>query len=120
VAIAEDTLQIIQSLGPLTGKNLVIVGAAGGVGSFATQLAAQAGAHVIAVDRGDSAKRLHAYGAAEADLVRAGGTALTTKYVGDLVAQGRLEIPPITAITLEELPALNATTRANGTTVITI
>ena len=39
------------NLGP--GKRIVIIGATGGVGSFATQLAARTGAHVTAVSRGD-------------------------------------------------------------------
>jgi len=43
---------------------VLVVGAAGGVGSFATQIAANAGAHVIAVDAG-AEERLRAYGAAE-------------------------------------------------------
>jgi len=38
-------LEIVESLEPLVGKIVLIVGAAGGVGSFATQLAANAGAH---------------------------------------------------------------------------
>jgi NADPH:quinone reductase len=38
-------LEIVESLEPLSGKTAVLVGAAGGVGSFATQLAANAGAH---------------------------------------------------------------------------
>ena len=42
-------LEIVESVEPLTGKTVLIVGAAGGVGSFATQLAANAGAQVIAV-----------------------------------------------------------------------
>jgi NADPH:quinone reductase-like Zn-dependent oxidoreductase len=58
-------LQIVDAIGPLPGKTVLIVGAAGGVGSFAMQLAAQAGAHVIAVARADDAARMRAYGAAE-------------------------------------------------------
>jgi NADPH:quinone reductase-like Zn-dependent oxidoreductase len=58
-------LQIVESLGQLTGKTVLIVGAAGGVGSFVTQLAAHAGAKVIAVDRPDAAERLRTYGAVE-------------------------------------------------------
>jgi NADPH:quinone reductase len=58
-------LEIVQSLEPLTGKTVLIVGAAGGVGSFATQLAANAGAHVIAVARASADERMRAYGAAE-------------------------------------------------------
>ena len=58
-------LQIVESLGQLTGKTVLMVGAAGGVGSFAMQLAAHAGAHVIAVARGDAADRMRTYGAVE-------------------------------------------------------
>jgi NADPH2:quinone reductase len=113
-------LSIVDALAPLDGKTVLIVGAAGGVGSFATQFAANAGAHVIANARADNAARMAAYGAAEsidhssgplqelvsrthpngidvlvdlandadefanlAGLVRAGGSALTTRYVAD-------------------------------------
>ncbi len=58
-------LGIMDALPPLTGKTTLIVGAAGGVGSFATQLAAQAGAHVIASARESDAERLKGYGATE-------------------------------------------------------
>jgi NADPH2:quinone reductase len=58
-------LSIVDALAPLDGKTVLIVGAAGGVGSFATQFAANAGAHVIANARVDNAARMSAYGAAE-------------------------------------------------------
>jgi NADPH:quinone reductase len=58
-------LGIVQSLGPLDGKTVLIVGAAGGVGSFATQLASQAGADVVANARSGAAARLSTYGATE-------------------------------------------------------
>jgi NADPH:quinone reductase-like Zn-dependent oxidoreductase len=58
-------LEIVESLEPLSGKTAVLVGAAGGVGSFATQLAANAGAHVVAVAGADAGDRLRSYGAAE-------------------------------------------------------
>ena len=58
-------LQIAESLDPLRGKKVLLVGAAGGVGSFATQLAANAGARVIAVARAGAADRMRAYGAVE-------------------------------------------------------
>ena len=41
-------LEIVTSLEPLTDKIVPIVGAGGGVGSFATQFAVNAGARVIA------------------------------------------------------------------------
>jgi NADPH:quinone reductase-like Zn-dependent oxidoreductase len=59
-------LAIVDALAPLDNKTVLIVGAAGGVGSFATQFAANAGAHVIANARVDNATRMSAYGAATA------------------------------------------------------
>ncbi len=177
-------LEIVESLAPLTGKTVLVVGAAGGVGSFATQLAANAGAQVIAVARAGADDRMRDYGAAEtldrtessvldtvqrthphgidvlvdvasdaddfatlAALVRAGGTALTTRYVADTealasreiagvnfrvsmssgllerladaVVNGRIVVPPITRVKLDDVPALNGNAHADGKTVIT-
>jgi NADPH:quinone reductase len=58
-------LDIVETLQPLEGKTVLIVGAGGGVGSFATQFAANAGAHVIANTHSSAADRMRAYGAAE-------------------------------------------------------
>jgi NADPH:quinone reductase len=58
-------LAIVESLAPLKGKTLLIVGAGGGVGSFATQFAVSAGAGVIASVRANSAERMRTYGVAE-------------------------------------------------------
>jgi NADPH:quinone reductase len=59
-------LQALRALGPVVGRRVLITGASGGVGRFAVQLAARAGAHVIAavgsVPRGEG---LAALGAAE-------------------------------------------------------
>jgi NADPH:quinone reductase len=65
-------LEIVESLEPLSGKTAVLVGAAGGVGSFATQLAANAGAHLVAVAGADDGDRLRSYGAAEVIDYKAG------------------------------------------------
>ncbi|HWD51552.1 MAG TPA: NADP-dependent oxidoreductase [Acidimicrobiales bacterium] len=54
-----------DSLGPLANKTLLIVGAGGGVGTFATQFAVDAGARVIANVRDAEAARMQGYGAAE-------------------------------------------------------
>ena len=58
-------VESVQSLEPLSGKTVLIVGAAGGVGSFATQFAVQAGAHVDAGARADAGARLRTYGVEE-------------------------------------------------------
>jgi NADPH2:quinone reductase len=58
-------LEIVRSLGRLAGKTVLIIGAGGGVGSFATQFAAQAGAHVDANAHAEAAARMRTYGAAE-------------------------------------------------------
>lgn len=41
-------LQALRALGPVIGRRVLVTGASGGVGRFAVQLAARAGAHVIA------------------------------------------------------------------------
>jgi NADPH:quinone reductase len=58
-------LAIVDAVAPLEGKIVLIVGAAGGVGSFVTQFAANADAHIIANARADNASRMIAYGAKE-------------------------------------------------------
>ena len=58
-------LSLVELLGPLTGKTALIVGAGGGVGTFATQFAVNAGAQVIANVREAAADRMRSYGAAE-------------------------------------------------------
>jgi NADPH2:quinone reductase len=63
--VGVTAMQIAELLAPLNGKIVLIVGAAGGVGSFLTQLAAQAGAHVDAVAPPAEAARMTGYGAAE-------------------------------------------------------
>jgi NADPH:quinone reductase-like Zn-dependent oxidoreductase len=58
-------LAIVEALEPLSGKTVLIVGAGGGVGSFATQFAVDAGARVIANVRAASAERMRTYGVTE-------------------------------------------------------
>lgn len=65
-------LQIVDSLEPLNAKTVLIVGAAGGVGSFATQLAVNAGAQVIAVVSGSAAARMRDYGVSQTVDYKAG------------------------------------------------
>jgi NADPH:quinone reductase-like Zn-dependent oxidoreductase len=56
---------LVDLLEPLTDKTVLIVGAGGGVGSFATQFAVNAGGNVIANVRLKDAERMRAYGATE-------------------------------------------------------
>jgi NADPH:quinone reductase len=58
-------LNVVRRGGSLLGRRVLITGASGGVGGFAVQLAALAGAHVTAVARPEHAQRLASYGAAE-------------------------------------------------------
>ena len=58
-------LEMVTALQPLLDKTALIVGAAGGVGSFATQFAVNAGAHVIADALGSENERMRDYGADE-------------------------------------------------------
>ena len=181
-------LALVDLLEPLTDKTVLIVGAGGGVGSFATQFAVNAGGNVIANVRVQDAERMRAYGATEtidhtavplqnavrqahpdgidvlidlvsdatgfaslASLVRPGGSAVTTQYVADeeslgatgitginfalqpsselfervaeAVVDGRIVAPPITRISLEEVPAALSSAQArlaSGKTVITL
>jgi NADPH:quinone reductase-like Zn-dependent oxidoreductase len=164
-------LSLVELLTPLAGKTVLIVGAGGGVGSFASQFAVAAGARVIATVRSEMAQRLRGYGVAEtvdhtrvsladavrhahpngidvlldlasdaagfaalAALVRRGGTAVTSRHVGDVEAlksagvtginfglqpssvlldrvatalvTGQNIAPPITRITLDQAPVL--------------
>ena len=180
-------LQMVTSLQPLSDKTALIVGAGGGVGSFATQFAVNGGAHVIADAGGSEADRMRSYGADEvidysamavadtvrrahpdgidvlidvasdaeefaglSSLVRAGGSAVTTRYVADTemlsahgvtgvnfayqsspevlgqladaVVAGRIVVPPITTIKLDDVPpAMSGKgTHHGGKTVITM
>ena len=181
-------LALVDLLEPLADKTVLIVGAGGGVGSFATQFAANAGGNVIANSRERDAERMRAYGAVEtldhtevplldgvrqahpdgidalldlvsdangfaalASLVRPGGSAVTTQYVADqaaldatgitginfalpssselfervaeAVSDGRIVAPPITRISLDEVPASLSSAQARhatGKTVIAL
>jgi NADPH2:quinone reductase len=68
---------------PAKGKTVLIVGATGGVGTHAVQLAARSGAHVIATAHTD----------AERDLVTALGASEVVDHTGDVVATVRTAHP---------------------------
>jgi NADPH:quinone reductase-like Zn-dependent oxidoreductase len=58
-------LAVVEMLEPLRDKTVLVVGAGGGVGSFATQFASSAGAHVIANVFESAAARMRSYGVIE-------------------------------------------------------
>ena len=108
-------LQIVESLGQLPGKTVLMIGAAGGVGSFAMQLAAQAGAHVIAVARADAADRMRIYGAVET-------VDHTTVSVPDAVQQAHpdgIDILVDAASDADGFATLAALVRPGGTALTT-
>ena len=75
-------LRAVRALGPVVGRRVLITGASGGVGRFAVQLAALAGAHVVAaVGRPERAAGLEALGSAEIVVGRDGGLGGLTEGV---------------------------------------
>ncbi|MER7000560.1 zinc-binding dehydrogenase [Streptomyces sp. NPDC000410] len=62
-----SALHVLRRMGSLLGRRVMITGASGGVGRYAVQLAARAGAYVVAISRNPAqAAGLRALGAAEA------------------------------------------------------
>lgn len=168
---AGTALDIIDHLGDLAGKTVLVVGAAGAVGSAVTQFVVNAGAAVSTVASESDAARLAGYGASgnvdraagpvapasralrpdgfdvlidlasdaapfaelATTVLRAGGIALTTRFVADLgalddaglhginfgttitptllgrvanaVVSGVLVPPPVTTVALSDVPA---------------
>ena len=62
---AITALAALDALAPAEGETVLVIGAAGGVGSFFVQLAANAGAHVIAPGLPEDTDYLRELGAAE-------------------------------------------------------
>ncbi|MFC9426852.1 zinc-binding dehydrogenase [Streptomyces sp. NPDC056987] len=61
-----SALHVLRRMGPLLGRRVMVTGASGGVGRYAVQLAARAGAHVVAISRNPAqADGLRALGAHE-------------------------------------------------------
>jgi NADPH:quinone reductase-like Zn-dependent oxidoreductase len=83
LAVAGTTaMSAVEAVDPADGARVLIVGATGGVGTFAIQLATLRGAHVIASIRpGDE------------DFVTGLGAAETVDYAGDVVAAIRERYP---------------------------
>ena len=89
-------LRSLRALGPVIGRRVLITGASGGVGRFAVQLAARAGAHVVAAAR--DPEGLAELGAAEVvrDLseVREPVDAVLDHVGGDVLAQAYALLSP--------------------------
>jgi len=164
-------LSLVDLLEPAEGQVVLIVGAGGGVGTFATQFALNAGAAVIVNINATAEARMRSYGVQETvvrsqqsvtdavrsthpggvdalidlvsdaaafssmtPLVRPGGTAISTQYVADVemlqsqgirgvnfalrqtseslervgraIADRTVTMPPITYVSLDDVPAL--------------
>jgi NADPH2:quinone reductase len=72
-------IAVIDAAGIQPGQSVLVAGATGGVGNQAVQLAAKAGAHVVATATSDE----------ETDLVTDFGAASTVDYTGDVAAATR-------------------------------
>jgi len=73
----------VDAVAPIAGETIIIAGATGGVGSMAVQLAARAGARVIATARGEEERRF----------VTRLGAAEVVDYTWDLATQVRASHP---------------------------
>ncbi|ATY13079.1 alcohol dehydrogenase [Amycolatopsis sp. AA4] len=63
---ALSALHVLRRIGPVLGRRVLVTGASGGVGRYAVQLAARAGAEVVAISRDPAqTEGLLALGAAE-------------------------------------------------------
>ncbi|MFW2512752.1 NAD(P)-dependent alcohol dehydrogenase [Demequina sp. SO4-13] len=86
-----------------TGKRVLVIGASGGIGSFAVQLAKHAGAHVTGVCSGRNADAVRALGAD-------GVVDYTRESVTDLPAWFDVIFDNVGAVPMEELHALTSPT----------
>jgi NADPH2:quinone reductase len=57
---------LVEAAAPRPGENVLVIGASGGLGTFAVQLTARAGARVLATGRNEDRDLLRTLGAAEA------------------------------------------------------
>ena len=80
-AAGVTALRAVRRLGSIVGRRVLITGASGGVGRFALQLAARAGAHVVAAVGGpDRSVGLTGLGAAEVAVDNVGGPTLARAH----------------------------------------
>jgi NADPH:quinone reductase len=95
-------MDLVDAVGIREGETILIVGATGGVGSYATQLAARRGAHIIATARQTNETLVRELGAAETidhttedlvdavEMARPGGIDAVIDVVSDREALGRI------------------------------
>src|SRR5918911_1543501 len=95
-------MDLVDAVDTREGETILIVGATGGVGSYATQLAARGGAHVIATARQTNEELVRRLGAAEtidhttedlvdaARMARPGGIDAVIDVVSDSEELGRI------------------------------
>jgi NADPH:quinone reductase-like Zn-dependent oxidoreductase len=102
---AVTALRAVRRLGPLLGRRILITGASGGVGRFAVQLAALAGASVVAVvGRRERGAGLTELGAAE---VAVGVGGLTGTFDGALDNVGGQMLADVYSLLAPEASALS-------------
>ena len=85
-------LGAMDAIAPRSGQSVLIVGATGGVGSLAVQLAAARGAEVIATARPGAEKWIRALGAAETLDHTAGGVAERLRRIRPAGVHGVLDL----------------------------
>jgi len=76
-------LMCVDAVDPSPGDSVLVIGAGGGVGSFAVQIAAARGAHVVGVTSTDKLDYVRGLGAAE----------IVNRSAGDVVASARVLRP---------------------------
>jgi NADPH:quinone reductase-like Zn-dependent oxidoreductase len=76
---ASAALSAVDAIDPQPGDTVLVVGATGGVGGYATQLAAKRGAIVIATSKPEDEQRLRGFGAAETIDYTSGDLAATVR-----------------------------------------
>jgi NADPH2:quinone reductase len=95
-------IAVVETIQPTAGQTVLLVGATGGIGGFATQLLAARGAHVIASVRPENADYARSLGAAETIDYTAGDLATAVRAAHpdgiDAVADFAHQEPELTAL----------------------